>query len=102
MSLNDANAKISNLWERLALGLISLFVTILFMVYQGQQSEFKALEARVLSIQMDKVSKDDLNAVEQRINKNLDARINELISRSTSDKQDIIQRIDLYFKKSLP
>lgn len=102
MSLNDVNTKISNLWERLALGLISLFVTILFMIYQGQQADFKALETRVLDIQMDKVSKEDLSAVERRINKNLDARINELISRSASDKQDILQRLDLSFKKSLP
>jgi len=101
MSLDEASAKIANLWERLALGLISLFVTMLFMTYQGQQTEFKALESRVLSLQMEKVSRADLADVEQRINKNLDARINELISRSTSDKQDILQRLDLYFKKSL-
>jgi len=101
MSLDEASAKIANLWERLALGLISLFVTMLFMTYQGQQAEFKALESRVLAIQVEKVSRSDLADVEQRINKNLDARINELISRSTSDKQDILQRLDLYFKKSL-
>jgi hypothetical protein len=91
--------RISNYVERAAIGLLSLVVTLLFLGYQSHQSDFKELSARVLNLQMDKVSRADLSEVEQRINRNFDARINELINRSSSDKQDILARIDLYFKQ---
>ena len=90
--------RFSNYFERIAIGLISFVITVMFLAYQSHQSDFKELEARVLTIQMDKVSRSDLNDVEARINKNFDARIGELISRSTSDKQDILARLDLYFQ----
>jgi len=98
MTLDSANARINNMWERLAIGLISFVLTALVMMYQGQRSDFKELETRVLSLQVDKVSKEDLRDVEMRINKNFDARIGELISRSASDKADILARIDLLIK----
>lgn len=87
--------RIGTYWERATLALLSFVVTVMFLVYQGHQSDFKELQARVMTIQMDKVSRADLSEVESRINKNFDARIGELISRSTSDKQDILQRLDI-------
>jgi len=105
---NDSNVsaavivdrRIGMYWERIALGLLSFVVTVMFLAYQSHQADFKELSAKVLNLQMEKVSRTDLNEVEQRINKNFDARIGELISRSTADKQDILARIDLYFKNN--
>jgi hypothetical protein len=87
--------RISSYVERIAIGLLSFIVTVMFFVYQGHQSDFKELQARVMTIQMDKVSRTDLKEVEDRINTNFNARIGELISRSTADKQDILQRLDI-------
>jgi predicted Holliday junction resolvase-like endonuclease len=97
----DINSKLSGLWERFALGLLSLVVTILFMVYQGQRSELKEIESKVFALQMDKVSKQDMREVEQRLVQNFDAKFTEIRQQQDASKQDILARIDLYFKKSL-
>jgi hypothetical protein len=101
---HDSNAaiivdrRIGTYWERIGLGLLSFIVTVMFLAYQGHQADFKDLQGKVLSLQIDKVGRSDLVEVEQRINKNFDARINELINRSSSDKQDILARLDLLIK----
>jgi len=101
MSNETANSRINNLWERLALGLLSLVMAIMFLAYQEQRGEFKELESKVASLQMDKVSKQDLREVEQRLLQGFDARFSQLQAQQESNKQDILQRIDLYFKKNL-
>lgn len=101
---SDSNAaiiidrRIGMYWERATLALLSFVVTVMFLVYQGHQSDFKELQSRVMTLQMDKVSRADLSQVEERISKNFDARINELINRSASDKADVIARLDLLLK----
>jgi len=37
----------SALWQKLALALLSLLVTVLFLVYQGVQSDLKDTQAQV-------------------------------------------------------
>lgn len=91
---DNANAKIANLWERAALGLLSFIVASLFTVYQGQRTDFKALEEKVLVMQTSKVNKEDLRDVESRLNNKIDASISNLIARSASDKADIISRLE--------
>lgn len=94
MSNESASTKIANLWERAALGLLSFIVAAMFTTYQGQRSDFKSLEEKVLVMQTGKVNKEDLKDVESRLNNKIDASISNLIARSASDKADIISRLE--------
>lgn len=97
---NDAaSIRINNLMERAAIALLCLLMAMGTWTYNSHLADFKAVQTQVMSLQMDKVSRNDLREVETRINNNFDARINELISRSQNDKADILARIDLYFKQ---
>jgi len=94
---DSANHKINNLWERACLGLLTILVSILLMAYQGVTGDLKETQAQVAVLQSVKVSKDDMNSVETRLNNKIDAAFSNLVSRSASDKQDILARLDLYF-----
>lgn len=97
MPNDSANIRINNLWERLCLGMLSLIVSALFLTYQGQRTDFKNLEEKVLTMQTGKVNREDLREVENRLNNKIDASISDLISRSAADKAEIIRTIELYF-----
>lgn len=97
---DSANGKIANLAERAAIGLLGFVMSVMFLVYQGQRNDFKDLEAKVYKIEMDKASREDVRDLENRINRNFDARIAELRSQATADKSDILARLDLYLKKA--
>lgn len=88
-------------WERAAIALLGIVMTFVVLGYNNTQADLKNMETRLLSLQIDKVGKDDLREVETRFNKALDAKVSELISRSSADKQDILARIDLYFKSHI-
>jgi hypothetical protein len=91
---NDGTNTFARLWERLALGLLTFIVSCLFLTYQYQREDYKALEEKVLTMQTSKVSKEDMKDVELRLNNKIDAAISNLISRSSSDKADIISRLE--------
>lgn len=99
MSLDNpdtsAHSRITVAWEKLATWALSFIIVLLGIGYNDQKSKIERMESVVLSLQVDKVSKVELREVEMRINNNFDLRMNELISRSASDKQDILSRIDL-------
>lgn len=98
---SSANQRINSVWERLALGLLSLVVGAMILAYQGMRADHKELEAKVFTLQMDKVSKADLRETESRLLQGFHAQISDLKSQQESNKQDILSRIDLYFKKHL-
>jgi hypothetical protein len=77
--------------------MLSLIVSALFLTYQGQRTDFKNLEEKVLTMQTGKVNREDLREVENRLNNKIDASISDLISRSAADKAEIIRTIELYF-----
>lgn len=95
----DANIRINNIWERLCIGLLTLVVSALFMTYQAQRGDFKSLEDKVLVMQMNKVNKEDLKDAVSGINIKMDAMFSNLRQQSVSDKQDILDRLELYFGK---
>jgi UDP-N-acetylglucosamine:LPS N-acetylglucosamine transferase len=99
MSNDSANARINNLAERCAIGLLSLVIGFMFTTYQDQRQDYKALEEKVLVIQMNKVNKEDLKDAVSGINLKMDAMFTNLRQQSVADKQDILQRLDLYFGK---
>ena len=96
-SQSDGISTFGALWQKLALGLISLLVAGLFLVYQGVSSDLKETQAQVAVLQTQKVDRADLRETESRLNNKIDAAFSNLVSRSAADKQDILQRLDLYF-----
>lgn len=98
---NSANHRLNGIWERLALGLLSLVLGITLLTIQGMRADQKELEGKVFTLQMDKVSKADLRETENRLLQGFQAQITDLKSQQESSKQDILSRIDLYFKKNL-
>lgn len=84
--LDNANTRISNMWERLALGLLGILLGWMQIQYQDSKEQVKELEGKVQTLYIDKVSKSDLKDVELRINDKIDGM-----------KTDLLARLDWYF-----
>ena len=97
MTISDANNRISNLFEKACLALLSLFVTIMFISYQGIKSDYKEMQASITQLQMIKVNKEDLREVEVRLNTKIESLGATLSANSMANKADILGRMDLYF-----
>lgn len=82
----DANSRINNLTERVAIGLLSLILGWGQVQYQEAKDRVKDLEIKVQTLYLEKVSKSDLREVEDRINSKIDGM-----------KSDLLARLDLYF-----
>lgn len=91
---NDPSNRINNLFERLAIALLGILFTILFTAYQYQRTDFKALEEKVLVVQINKVNKEDLKDVESRLNTKMDAMSSSLSQEVRNIKSDILDRIN--------
>lgn len=100
MASESANGRINNIVERIAIGLLSFIVSCMFVYQANQREDYKQLEEKVLTLQVSKVNRDDLNQVENRLNTKMDAGFSNLISRSATDKADVIARLDLYFQQA--
>jgi len=92
----DANGRINNIWERSAIGLLTFIVSCMFIYQANSREDYKQLEEKVLAMQIGKVNKEDLREVEIRLNTKMDAGFSNLISRSASDKADLMRALDLY------
>ncbi len=99
-SPNDANSRINNLWERATLGLLSLFVTIMFFSYNNISKEVKDANDKIILLQMDKVGKSDMRDFEVRTNSRMDAGFSSLAQRIDSNQQDILRQFQFYFDKA--
>lgn len=99
-SPNDANSRINNLWERATLGLLSLFVTIMFFSYNNISKEVKDANDKIVLLQMDKVGKSDMRDFEVRTNSRMDAGFSSLAQRIDSNQQDILRQFQFYFDKA--
>lgn len=84
---NDVGVK--NTWERAALFLIGIVLSLTVWAFQEQSKRVEKLETTMIVMQTTKVDKDDLRLTEDRINSNISAM-----------KSDVIARIDLYFQKT--
>ena len=88
MAENNADNRINLYWERIALFLIGIVLSLVVWVYQEQSKKIERLESTSLLLQTTKVDKTDLRELELRINSKIDGM-----------KSDIISRLDLYFKR---
>ena len=82
----DANNRITAIWERFAIGLLSVVMALGLMVIQDIRAQNKELESRVLFLYTDKVSNQQLKDTEQRLVTNIEGM-----------RSDLLARLDLYF-----
>ena len=88
MSNSDdtANTRITAIWERFAIGLLSVVMGLGLMVVQDLRTQVKETESRVLFLYTDKVSNQQLKDTEQRLVTNIEGM-----------RSDLLARLDLYF-----
>lgn len=99
MSNDSANTRISDLTQKAAIGLLSLVVTFMGILYNGQQDRIKELENRVVVLQTTKVDRSDLKEFKEEINASISAMKADLLTRSANDKKDILDRLDLLIRQ---
>lgn len=73
-------------WERFTLWISGILIAVCAWMWVEQHGRIADLEAKVQQLQVDKVSRQELNALEDRLYKRMDGM-----------KTDIIDRLDLYF-----
>lgn len=84
---NNANSRMNNYFERLAIWACGCIIALLCIGYQEQKTTIDKMEERVQFLMLDKVGKGELKEVESRI-----------MSRIEAGNADILARIDLLIK----
>lgn len=84
---NNANSRMNNYFERLAIWACGCIIALLCIGYQDQKTTIDRVEERVQFLMLDKVGKGELKEVESRI-----------MSRIEAGNADILARIDLLIK----
>jgi hypothetical protein len=85
----SANSRINQVWEKFAIWACSAIIALLVIGYQDQKSKVDKLEEKVQILYQEKVSKNELKDVEQR-----------LMTRIEAGNADILARIDLIISTS--
>lgn len=98
MTTQTANSRINNYFEKVAIWLGGVVIALLCLAYQDQKSTLNKLESNVQVLFMDKVNKQDLKDLESRWFSRLEATNSETRALIKSSNEDIIARLDLYFK----
>src|SRR3990172_11109543 len=63
----SANSRINAVWEKFAIWACSAIIALLVIGYQDQKSKVDKMEERVQFLYLDKVSKQDMDKLEDRI-----------------------------------
>ena len=79
------NTSLGSYWERFALYLAGVLLAVGAWMWVQNHGRINDLENKVQQLQVDKVSRQEFNALEDRIYKRMDVV-----------KSDIIERIDWY------
>ena len=77
----DANSRINGYWERVCMWVCGGAIALLCLVYQDQKVTVDKLEEKVQFLYVDKVSKQDMDRLEERIMKGIAAGNSDIISR---------------------
>jgi hypothetical protein len=83
------DARLASYWERFGLWACGAIIALLVIGYQDQKSKVDKLEEKVQILYQEKVSKNELKDVEQR-----------LMTRIEAGNADILARIDLIISTS--
>lgn len=86
MESNSNDSKLAEYWERFAIWIVAILLALVGFLAIDQKTKTEALEVKVQALQVDKVSRQELKDMEDR-----------LYSRMDGMKTDIIGRIDWYF-----
>lgn len=84
--MSGADKPLHVYWEKFALWISGILIAICAWMWVEQHGRIADLEAKVQQLQVDKVSRQELNALEDRLYKRMDGM-----------KTDIIDRLDWYF-----
>jgi len=96
-SEDNANDRMNRLWERFAIGLLSVVLAWGLLTYQGLAKDVKDANDKIVLLQMDKVGKADMREMEIRVNSRMDANFSNLAQRVDANQQDIMRQLQLYF-----
>lgn len=92
MAENSANARINNLMERLAIGVLVVLLALVQTQYWADKAEYKEdvkeLNAKVLDLYRTSVTKQELKEMEERVNKN-----------AAAVRDDVKNILELYLNK---
>ncbi len=85
---NNANARMNGYWERACIWVCGGAIALLCLVYQDQRAKVEKLEEKVQFLYMDKVSKQDMDKLEERIMSGIAAGNSTILAR-----MDLMQQI---------
>ena len=90
--------RINTYWERVALGLMAIVMSLIVWTYQQQSAKVEALETKVIALDKVKIDKGDLREVEDRLNSKMEGLRTDIIARQDLMQSNILSRLDLYFQ----
>jgi len=77
----SANSRINQVWEKFAIWACSAIIALLVIGYQDQKSKVDKMEERVQFLYLDKVSKQDMDKLEDRIMTGIAASNSTILAR---------------------
>lgn len=91
--------RINTYWERAALGLMAIVISLVVWSFQEQGKRVENLEAKVIAMDKEKIGRGDLREVEERLNSKMDGLKSDIIARQELMQSSILSRLDMYFKQ---
>lgn len=73
------DSKLAMYWERFAIYIACSLVALCAWLYVKQEEKIAQLDVKVQQLQIDKVSKQELREMEERISKNMDGMKGDII-----------------------
>lgn len=86
METRNHDSRIATYWERFAIWIVGILLAMSAWMFVEQKGRIDGLEMKVQTLQVDKVSRQELKDLEDRLYKRMDGV-----------KTDIIDRLDWYF-----
>ncbi len=90
--------RINTYWERAALGLMAIVMSLVVWSFQQQAAKVETLETKVIALDKVKIDKGDLREVEDRLNSKMEGLRTDIIARQDLMQSNILSRLDLYFQ----
>lgn len=77
----DANSRINGYWERVCVWVCGCVIALLCLLYLDQKERVTTVEEKVQFLYMDKVSKQDMDKLEERLMTRIDAGNADIVAR---------------------
>jgi len=96
---HSAESRINSYWERAAIGLLAIVMSLTVWAFKEQGQRVENLEIKVIALDKVKTDRGDLREVEERLSSTLQALKSDLIARQDISQANILARIDLYMNQ---